>query len=100
MPITKRQFELGIDEDIQSRMHQIYDLLAANRDLAYSSEELRHKLLGDSYDSSQKANQERALDVLAQIGALDKRWVADTAYFAFDQEFDTDSWQPKIEISL
>lgn len=93
MPITKRQFELGIDEDVQKWMRQVYDLLEGDRELAFSSDELRQNLLEYPYDSQERANLERALDVLVQIGALDKRWVTDRDYYAFHLEFDTDSWE-------
>ena len=71
MPITKRQFELGIDEDIQEWMRTIYDLLEADREIAFSSEELRDDSLGNSYESSERAKLDRALKVLVQIGAVD-----------------------------
>lgn len=97
MPITKRQFNLGIDEDVQKWMRQIYGLLERDRELAFSSDELRNKLLGDSYQPDERANLERALDVLVQIGAVDKRWVTDRDYYAFRMEFDTDSWELSLD---
>ena len=98
MPITKRQFELGIDEDIQEWMRTIYDLLEADREIAFSSEELRDDFLENSYESSERAKLDRALEVLVQIGAVDKRWVTDTDYYAFIREFDTDSWEMDLDI--
>jgi hypothetical protein len=44
MPLSKRQFELGVDEEGENLMIQVYDLLAANPDLAYS-----HSLYNGSY---------------------------------------------------
>ena len=93
MPITKRQFELRIDDDIENRMRQIYELLINNRDLAYSVEELHKAFLGETYHVQQRKKLERALEVLGEIGAAEVRIVDDTEYFAFRQEFDTSSWE-------
>ena len=93
MPITKRQFELGIDEDIQRRMRDIYTLLGNERESAYSSEELQGTFLGDAFDSDEKYNLDRALEVLVEIGAVDKRLVAEIPYYAFHEKFDTASWE-------
>ena len=98
MPITKRQFELGIDEDIQEWMRKIYDLLKADREIAFSYEELRHDFLGNSYSYSEGTKLGRALEVLVEISALDKRRVTDTDYYAFHWEFDTDSWILKLDV--
>ena len=93
MAITKRQFQLGIGEDIQRRMREIYTLLGNERESAYSSEELRRTFLGDTHASDDSVNLDRALDVLVEIGAVDKRLVAEIPYYAFHQKFDTDSWE-------
>ncbi|MCH8745765.1 MAG: hypothetical protein IIB31_08975 [Chloroflexi bacterium] len=93
MPITKRQFQLGIGEDIQRQMREIYTLLGNERESAYSSEELQGTFLGDTHASDARVNLDRALDVLVEIGAVDKRLVAEIPYYAFHQKFDTDSWE-------
>ena len=93
MPITKRQFQLGIGEDIQRQMREIYTLLGNERESAYSSEELQGTFLGDTHASDARVNLDRALDVLDKIGAVDKRLVAEIPYYAFHQKFDTDSWE-------
>ena len=96
MPITKRQFELGIDDDVQRRMQEIYALLVSDREVAYSFEELFQSFIGDAYMSADRAKLQRALDVLVEIGAVDKRWVTDTAYYAFHLEFNIDSWKREL----
>lgn len=106
MPLTKRQFELRVDKEGESWMRQIYDLLAEHRELAYSAQELRETLLGpissatgtapgftsysDAVNAQRKVN--RALDVLVGIGAADQREVDGMDYYAFLQEFDTNTW--------
>ena len=98
MPITKRQFQLGIGEDIQRRMRDIYTLLGNERESAYSSGELRHTFLGDTFAPDEKYNLDRALDVLVEIGAVAKRLVADSSYYAVDAKFDTESWERDFEV--
>ncbi len=107
MPLTKRQFELRVDEEGETWMRQIYDLLAEHRDLAYSTEELRETFLGDEPDmfkvepdlaeeyTQKERKLNRVLDVLVGIGAVDQRDVAGTDYYAFLQEFDTNTWVSK-----
>ena len=45
MPLTKRQFELGVDEEGENLMRQVYDLLAIHPELAYSLQELEEAFL-------------------------------------------------------
>ena len=93
MPLSLRQFDLGINEEIESWMRQVYGLLLSHRDLAYSSRELRHAILGDSAGVDSSGGFVRALEVLAEIRAIEKRWINDEDYYAFYQEFDTESWE-------
>jgi len=93
MPLTRRQFELGIDEESEKWMRQVYELLENHRHLAYSSEELRQTVLGDHQDVVKEEKFGRVLDVLAEISAVDKRWLDDTDYYAHLQEFDTGTWK-------
>ncbi len=100
MPLTKRQFELGIDSEAEDWMRQAYRLLIEHRDLAYSAHELEQAILGieESFDKVNKLN--RALDVLAEIGAVDKGEVEGTEYYAFRVEFDTSTWERDLSLSL
>jgi hypothetical protein len=93
MPLTKRQFELGIDEEGEDWMRQVYRLLAEHRDLAYSSEELLETIFGNSISAAANSSKfNLSLEILAEIGAVDKREVDRTDYYAFLQEFDTGTW--------
>jgi Fe2+ or Zn2+ uptake regulation protein len=94
MPLTKRQFELRIDEEMEDWMRQVYHLLNNHRDLAYSSEELCQAVLGKSRDLSASEKLHRSLDALARIGAVERREVHETAYYAFSMAFDTQTWTP------
>lgn len=92
MPLTRRQFELGIDEESENWMRQVYELLASHRDLAYSSEELYLAVLDKSTDVAHREKFDHALYILAEVGGVDVRVVDDTRYFAFLEELDTMSW--------
>ena len=92
MPLTKRQFELGIDEESEALMREIYGLLAANHGLAYSIRELRESVIGSPLPVSRSSKFKRAVEALVGIGAVDLRKVAKTDYYAFLQEFDTGTW--------
>lgn len=91
MPLTKRQFELRIDQEIESWMREIYALLSDNRELAYSSEEIQESTVGAVFGDAE-VRFYRALNVLVEIGAAEKRSVANDAYYAFRSKFDTSSW--------
>ena len=93
MPLTKRQFEMGVDEEGERWMRQVYDLLAEHRELAYSAEELRRTVMGDLHVVTQTGKFKRALEVLVGIGAVDQREVDGTEYYAFWREFDTNTWK-------
>jgi hypothetical protein len=96
MPLTKRQFELGIDSEAEGWMRQAYRLLAENRDLAYSALELREAILGTGVLYSKQTKLDRALDVLAELGAADKGTIDNTDYYAFRVEFDTNTWEREL----
>ena len=93
MPLSKRQFELGIDSEAEDWMRQAYQFLAGQPDLAYSLEELEEAVPGKEASSGRSGKLEHALDVLAEIGAFDKATVRGTDYYAFREEFDTSTWE-------
>ena len=96
MPLTKRQFELGVDEEGENMMRQVYELLTAHSELAYSLQEIQGAILPkDSFPKfgpQQAGKVERAVKALVGIGAVDQREVGSTDYFAFLQKFDTGTW--------
>ncbi len=98
MPINRRQVDLGMDEEDESWMRHVYELLAAHRDLAYSSGELCQAILGVSCPDDTTVKFSHALDALVWIGAVEKGKVADTDYYAFLREFDTRSWEAMPEV--
>ena len=94
MPLSIRQFDLGINEDIESLMREVYWMLIRNPELAYSSMELRQAILGDSVEVANSESFGRALEVLAELRAVERRWVNNEAFYAFNREFDTEFWEP------
>lgn len=93
MPITKQQFDLGIDAQIERWMEAAYDFLHAHKALAYSLPELAQEAEKPTMISYEKF--QVALDRLMARGAIEARTVADTTYYAFANEIDKDSWQRK-----
>ena len=96
MPLTMRQFELGIDDGAESWMRSVYNLLAERQELAYSSQELEEFSLEASSPVLKRDKFRESLDVLVRMGAVEKRWVDETDYYAFSQRFETKSWQPDL----
>ena len=86
MPLSKRHFELGIDDQVENYMHRVYNLLSGGKDLAYSFEELRQDVLGEGpgpgyvADRAERDKFDRALDVLVEISAVERRELGDTGY--------------------
>ena len=93
MPLSKRQFELGIDSEAEDWMRQAYQFLAGHPDLAYSSGEIEEAILGIEAASGRSGKLDHALDVLTEIGALVKAKVRGTDYYGFREEFDTSTWE-------
>ena len=95
MPLTKRQFELGVDDEGEELMRGIYGLLADKRDLAYSLAELEEAVLGAPVPVTKLEIFRASLVALTAISAVEQRWVGQTDYYAFLQEFDPSTWKPK-----
>ena len=101
MPLTKRQFELGVGEETEILMRTIYSILAKDREHAYGREELFQKVSSDpvtDFTEQRKEKIGRALDVLVRIGAVELREVVGTSYYTFYQEADQSTWELKIAV--
>jgi hypothetical protein len=95
MPITKLQFEMGIDGGIEALMVALYDFLEEHRDTAYSEEELYQRFgvvePGTYIDSS---HLDIALQKIVETGAVEARSVANSTYYAFLRQIDKSTWKP------
>ncbi len=98
MPLNKRQFDLGIDDEIETWMRQVYEILVTHQDLAYSDEELLKEVLGESPGISKSAKFGRALLTLDSLGAVEKRQVHESQYYAFSREINTNTWALDLSI--
>ncbi len=94
MPITAKQFELGIDSVIEDWMRRIHEFLVAHRQEAFTVAELAEQLNGldkqfERFKSKGIETEPRfqagflvALDKLAETGAADSRIVRGERYYA------------------
>ena len=96
MPLTRRQFELGIDEESEQWMRQVYRLLADHPDLAYSAAELYQDVVGESPELTKTKKFDHTLFILGEIGGVDVRVLDGSHYFAFLEELDTAGWVKKV----
>ena len=92
MPLTKRQFELGVGEDTEILMRTIYSILAKDREHAYDAVEIFR--LDKRFMDEWRDRFDRALEALVEVGALELRDVDGTSYYAFHIEVDQNTWQP------
>lgn len=93
MPITRKQFELGIDAQIEAWMAKIHFFLADHKDEAFAGFELAEQL--DGFSQEYKAFRlkgvsigpmfdsvfELALEKLLETGAVDTRLIRGESYY-------------------
>ena len=89
MPLTRRQYEVGVDSDTENLMRQINDVLCEHKHLAFSEAELIEMVNGDLRYALQ------ALEILESIGAVEVRRIENESYYAFKREVDQATWKPK-----
>jgi hypothetical protein len=96
MPVTKRQFELGVTAECEQVMRSAYQFLAERADYAFTLAEIGDGIIQEQPQEQMARHLERALEVLVGLLAVDQRKldrgpdVVD--YFAMLQEFDTGTW--------
>ena len=101
MPITRRQFDLGIDEAVERWMINIHGFLSRNKEQAFSAEDLwknvthvlptltahQQSIPNPARESLlvqfQRRDFELGLQKLAEIRAIDVRYVKEQPYYAF-----------------
>ena len=93
MPLTKRQFELGVYDETESLKYLVYELLSRNKHLAYSEGELLEMYKGNR--ESRVDQVRRALEELTGMGAVESRKIDGTLYYAFRREVDPTTWEPR-----
>ena len=92
MPLTKRQFEIGITAQGEEWMRRIYEFLSGDRKHAYSRAELYEKFVEDmGMDPNQFPS---ALDALEKVGGVEAGEVRGTMYYTYRLDMDTVNWIP------
>jgi hypothetical protein len=90
MPITRRQFELGIDEGIERFMRSIHAQLSLARRSAFSKSELARAVgLPQDYDDSlifARHPFDIALEKLVEIGAAEAKVLNSTVYYVYRKD--------------
>ena len=93
MPISRLQFEMGIDEGIEALMVSVYDLLEVNHDAAYSEEELYRLFTANAPGSYiDNSHLDIALQKVVELACVEARSVANATYYAFLCEVDKETW--------
>ncbi len=82
MPITRKQFELGVDEEITDFMRKIHGFLSVHKNEAYNIDEISNMVLGGP-NPFITLKIRRALDKLVEIDAVQERTIKDNKYYAF-----------------
>ena len=100
MPITRKQFELGIDDVVEAWMRKVHAVLSEDRNSAFTQSELRKALardLGEFYNVSPEMALKLyrpeeplilALEKLVALGSADARVVRGKKYYAFLSDLD------------
>lgn len=87
MPITGKQFELGIDSEIEGWMKKIHGFLSSHPELAYTLEELAREVDGLSFypiplsSPTPTRSFSISLDKLIEIAAVEVRIVKEQRYY-------------------
>ena len=94
MTITRRQFDLGINDTIHRWMREAYRLLAEHRDQAYSDAEIQGRVQADQ---ASWGDLSLALRTLVKVAAIESRLVDGTTYYAYWHDMHTDNWEQNFE---
>jgi hypothetical protein len=92
MPITRKQFVLGIDNATKEWMKRLHSSLTEHKAEAFSAQELaeREGVQWDTFNGELFGDArfvQYALDKLAEVGWLEKRYVRDDWYYAYSGEW-------------
>jgi hypothetical protein len=80
MPITRRQFDLGIDESVEEVTREIHRFLSSRRTQAFSRDELLAAILNQEPSAR---HVDSAIEKLVEIRAMDLREVRGERYYAY-----------------
>ena len=84
MPITRRQFEWGVDAEIEEWMEKIRAFLAEHKDEAFTMDELWKAIYAkSSWPTSVREAFVEALDKLVIIETAETRIIRDIKYYLY-----------------
>ena len=83
MPITRKQFDLGITEEIEDWMRNVHEYLAEHEDAAFSIDDLDEYFEVDDIAGTNWQNLRIALMKLAELGAAVKRTIGGADYYRY-----------------
>ncbi len=84
MPIPRRLFDLGINEEIEKWMRKIDVFLSARKEEAFYRDELWKLIYGKpSWTTSEKVAFDVALEKLLEVGKLEKRSIQGVDYYGY-----------------
>ncbi len=87
MPITRRQFELEIDTQMEEWMKKIHAFLGEHKDKAFTIAELYNEWQSvfdlRSLLLNERPSVEKALDKLVQLGAVEARTIRGESYYSY-----------------
>lgn len=91
MPITKRQFELEIDQKTEEWMKSIHAFLAQHKDEAFTEHEIRQQFRPAvgvfAILPEEEADFHLGLEKLVGLGAVGKAIIRGSAYYAYRADF-------------
>jgi len=82
MPITRRQFDMGIDNEIEKCMGKISSFLAEHKDEAFSIEELSEVCYGEVRSFIEGKTVAEALDKLVEQ-EVESRKIRNVYYYSW-----------------
>ncbi len=87
MPITRKQFVIGIDPKIEEWMKKIHSFLSQHKDAAFTREELWGALQVQVKPEEWEA-WDTALDKLTELKAVGKGIIRGTDYYAYGRDLE------------
>lgn len=83
MPITRKQFEMGTDDEIEKYKKMICDFLIQHKEEAYTAKELADACCGAIRFPDQSKAIDDAVKKLMELDSVEYRKIHDTYYYSY-----------------
>ena len=83
MPISRKQFERGIDPQVEELMGKINHFLSGHRDEAFDSSELLEAAMGSSREKDKLDAFNEALMKLIEMEMVEKKAIGGIDYYSY-----------------